>query len=189
VAPEQAVFTVDHLPLDGGSSWGPPPSDSSDISVPTRGWASAAGSIQSRHTGDHTPLDAVWALEPKQRSCHLCFEVGHFLMECHLLGPEAKLAAQTRREAKFADRGCIPKHPQCRPLPEAIAPPAPNHRGMGRHSGRLSLQRLWRRHLWKGLLIPESRWLTSRAPRKTRQETRRDPCSFYFHAKTGNHFK
>jgi hypothetical protein len=67
VAPEQVVFTVDHLPLDGGSSWGPPPSDSSDIYVPTRGWASAAWSIQSRNTGDPTPLDSVWALEPKQR--------------------------------------------------------------------------------------------------------------------------
>jgi hypothetical protein len=114
VAPEQAVFTVDHLPLDAGSSWGPPPSDSSDISVPTRGWASAAGSMQSRHTGDPTPLDAVWALEPKPRSCHLCFEVGHFLMECPLLGPEAKLAAQTRREAKFSGSRL---HPQTSPMP------------------------------------------------------------------------
>jgi hypothetical protein len=46
VAPEQAGFTVDHRLLVGGCSWGPPPSESSDISVPTRGWASAAGSIQ-----------------------------------------------------------------------------------------------------------------------------------------------
>jgi hypothetical protein len=29
-------------------------------------------------------------------------EVGYFLIQCHLIGPEAKLAAQTRREAKFS---------------------------------------------------------------------------------------
>jgi hypothetical protein len=189
VAPEQTGFTLDHLPLDGGSSWRPPPSDSSDISVPTRGWASAAGSIQSHHTGYHTPLDAVWALEPKQRSCHLCFEVGQFLMECPLLGSEAKRTAQTSRAENFSGSRL---HPQTSPVPTSprrYRPASAQPPRYGQHSGRLSLQILWRRLLWKGILIPGSRWLASGAPRKTRRETRRDACSPYFHAKTCNNFK
>jgi hypothetical protein len=35
-------------------------------------------------------------------------------MECPLLGPEAELAAQTRREAKFSGS---PLHPQTSPVP------------------------------------------------------------------------
>jgi hypothetical protein len=36
-------------------------------------------------------------------SCHLCFNASHLLMDCPLLGIEARQAAQSQRELKFRD--------------------------------------------------------------------------------------
>jgi hypothetical protein len=36
-------------------------------------------------------------------SCHLCFNSSHLLMECPLLGIEARQAAKRQRELKFRD--------------------------------------------------------------------------------------
>jgi hypothetical protein len=60
----------------------------SDTSLPTRGWASAAGSVHD---------EAVLAMNERTRSCYLCLRSGQFLMECPLLRPHAKYAAQRQR--------------------------------------------------------------------------------------------
>jgi hypothetical protein len=69
-------------------------SQPSSLSAPTRGWASTTGSVQ---------LDTALAVDARGRSCHLCFDPNHFLMDCPLLGSEAKLAAQQQRDQKFRD--------------------------------------------------------------------------------------
>jgi hypothetical protein len=66
----------------------------SDTYFPTRGWASAAGSVQD---------EAVLAMNERTRSCYLCLRPGHFLMECPLLGSDVKHATQRQREALFRE--------------------------------------------------------------------------------------
>ena len=66
----------------------------SDTSIPTRGWASAAGSVQD---------EAAFALHERNMNCHLCFTPGHFLMDCPLLGNETRQAALRQRETRNRD--------------------------------------------------------------------------------------
>jgi hypothetical protein len=82
----------------------------SEISIPTRGWASAAGSVQE---------DPVCALYERNLNCHLCFTPGHFLMDCPFLGAETKQAAQKHRETRLRET------PALRALPpgDQMAPP------------------------------------------------------------------
>ena len=63
----------------------------SSLSCPTRGWVSAAGSVMD---------DAVMAIDGRARVCHLCFNTGHFLMECPLLGSDVRQAAHRQRYLK-----------------------------------------------------------------------------------------
>jgi hypothetical protein len=82
---------------------------SSDVSFPSRGWASVAVSVQ----GD--PASAVMA---RARGCHVCFRRDHFLMDCPLLQPEVKQAITTQRTQQIQqDRGV---------LPGMVKPPAPS---------------------------------------------------------------
>ena len=68
----------------------------SSISAPTRDWVSAAGSQYSLPI----PKDAVNAVDYRGRSCHLCFNPAHFLMDCPLLGTEIRQMAQQQRDQK-----------------------------------------------------------------------------------------
>jgi hypothetical protein len=78
-----------------------PPSELSSISAPSRGWASVAGSVNSYPSGVQNPMEAVLALDARGRSCHLCLDPNHFLMECPMLGNEVRMAAQAKRDAKY----------------------------------------------------------------------------------------
>jgi hypothetical protein len=82
----------------------------SDTSLPTRGRASAAGSVHE---------EAVSAVNERTRSCYLCFRSGHFLMECTLLGYDAEHAAQWQRVPSSGNhlppRHC-PQRPGRRPV-------------------------------------------------------------------------
>jgi hypothetical protein len=51
----------------------------SDTSFPTRGWASAAGSVHG---------EAGLAMNERTRSCYLCLKPGHLVMEFPLLGSD-----------------------------------------------------------------------------------------------------
>jgi hypothetical protein len=69
----------------------------SDASFPSRGWVSVA---------DPVPAYSAIAALLDSRGCHLCFEKGHFLLDCPLLGAEAKNAAlRVRRGPLNQDRG------------------------------------------------------------------------------------
>jgi hypothetical protein len=68
----------------------------SSISAPTRNWVSAAGSQYS----PPIPKDAVNSVDYRGRSCHLCFNPAHFLMDCPLLGTEIRQMAQQQRDQK-----------------------------------------------------------------------------------------
>jgi hypothetical protein len=67
-------------------------SQPSSLSALTWGWASITGSVQ---------LDTALAVDGRGRSCHLCFDPNHFLMDCPFLGSKARLAAQQQRDQKF----------------------------------------------------------------------------------------
>jgi hypothetical protein len=64
----------------------------SSLSFPTRGWVSAVGSVMDK---------AVMAIDGRCRGCHLCFNTGHFLMECPLLGSDVRQAAHQKRDLKY----------------------------------------------------------------------------------------
>jgi hypothetical protein len=68
----------------------------SSISAPTRDWVSAAGSQYSLPF----PKDTVNAVDYRGRSCHLCFNPDHLLMDCPLLGTEIRQMAQQQRDQK-----------------------------------------------------------------------------------------
>lgn len=82
----------------------------SDTSIPTRGWASAAGSVQD---------ETAFALQERNMNCHLCFTPGHFLMDCPLLGNETKQAAIRQRET------CLRGAPAVRPTPNTLFTASP----------------------------------------------------------------
>jgi hypothetical protein len=136
----------------------------SEISIPTRGWASAAGSVQE---------DPVCALYERNLNCHLCFTPGHFLMDCPFLGAETKQAAQKHREARLRDtpavRAILPGNqmaPPLRPLRGQVVLPGggifavPLSRFIRSSIPRMNLSRLWRKRRNSG--------------RKTKRGTRRD---------------
>jgi hypothetical protein len=92
-----AAVAEDHWDPDGypsrtGSE--SPLSNASSISVPTGGWVSTGGSLLE---------EAAVVAGGKNMSCYLCFNSSHLLMECPLLGIEARQAAQRQRELKFRD--------------------------------------------------------------------------------------
>jgi hypothetical protein len=65
---------------------------STSTSIPTRGWASPGGSVVD---------ETAFAIAGRQPGCHLCFNPGHFLMDCPFLGQDWRMAAQKQRELKF----------------------------------------------------------------------------------------
>jgi hypothetical protein len=83
---EALVAAAEYEQCEGNTSMMSGPS--SDVSFPSRGWASVAASVQ----GD--PASAVMA---RARGCHICFRRDHFLMDCPLLPPEVKQAITTQR--------------------------------------------------------------------------------------------
>jgi hypothetical protein len=82
---------------------------SSDVSFPSRGWASVAASVQ----GD--PASAVMA---RARGFHVCFRRDQFLMDCPLLPPEVKQAITTQRTQQIQQDRVV--------LPARVNPPAPS---------------------------------------------------------------
>jgi hypothetical protein len=60
----------------------------SEVSCPTRGWASMAGSVCE---------DPALAVMSRPPGCHLSFSQDHFVMACPLLEGDAKAAATTTR--------------------------------------------------------------------------------------------
>jgi hypothetical protein len=67
-------------------------SSESEVSIPTRGWPSIAGSVVD---------DATFAITPQRRGCYLCFRTDHFVMDCPFLSPEIKVAIQQQRDAEL----------------------------------------------------------------------------------------
>jgi hypothetical protein len=104
---EALVAAAEYEQCEGNTSMMSGPS--SDVSFPSRGWASVAASVQGY------PDSAVMA---RARGCHVCFRMDHFLMDCPLLPPEVKQAITTQRTQKIQqDRGVIPGR---------VNPPAPS---------------------------------------------------------------
>jgi hypothetical protein len=83
------------------TSFGP-----SAVSIPSRGWTSAAGSRCSAPAG----VDAAYAVEFRPRSCHQCFDPSNFIMDCPLIGNETRKLAQEIRERKLYDTSA-PREP------------------------------------------------------------------------------
>jgi hypothetical protein len=107
---EALVADAEYEPGEGSTSMMSGPS--SDVSFPSRGWASVAASVR----GD--PASAVMA---RTRGCHVCFRRDHFLMDCHLLPPEVKQAITTQRNQQIQqDRGVLPGRVN-RPAPSPSA--------------------------------------------------------------------
>jgi hypothetical protein len=74
----------------------------SEISIPTRGWHSVAGSAVK---------DAAFAIAPQGRSCYLCFRKDHFVMECPFLTPETKELVQQKRNVESHPHPSPPPRP------------------------------------------------------------------------------
>jgi hypothetical protein len=64
--------------------------DTSDISVPTRGWTSAAGSAYE---------EPVMSVTERTRTCFLCFSPDHYILGCPQLTPQKKAMARQKRLA------------------------------------------------------------------------------------------
>jgi hypothetical protein len=64
--------------------------DGSDVSVPTRGWASAAGSAFE---------EPVMAVGDRTRTCYLCFSPDHYILGCPQLTTQQKEMAHQKRLA------------------------------------------------------------------------------------------
>lgn len=79
-----AECATEHSPMglftDGGS----------DVSVPTRGWASVAGSASE---------EPVMAVGERTRTCFLCFSPDHYILGCPQLTPQQKAMAHQKRLA------------------------------------------------------------------------------------------
>jgi hypothetical protein len=67
----------------------------SDVSVPTTGWASAAGSAFE---------EPVMAVGDGTRICYLCFSPDHYILGCPQLTPQQKEMAHQKAIGVFADR-------------------------------------------------------------------------------------
>jgi hypothetical protein len=104
---EALVAAAEYEQCEGNTSMMSGPS--SDVSFPSRGWASVAASVQ----GDHA--SAVMA---KARGCHVCFKRDHFLMDCPLLPLEVKQAITMQRTQQAQQDRVV--------LPGRVNPPAPS---------------------------------------------------------------
>jgi hypothetical protein len=101
---------------------------SSSISAPTRSWVSAPGSTRSAPVPEYPGLQEVNAVDYRSRTCHLCFNPGHFIMECPFLGKEARQLVQENRmratQGKTPRKEGTPKFPaNPEHPPEHRAPP------------------------------------------------------------------
>ena len=67
-------------------------SSESEVSVPTKGWTSIAGSVVD---------DATFAITPQNRGYYMCFRLDHFDMDCPFLSPEIRVAIQQQRDAQL----------------------------------------------------------------------------------------
>jgi hypothetical protein len=81
-------------------------SDPSAVSISSRGWTSVAGSRCTAPVG----VDGANAVDFRPRSCHLCFDPSHFIMDCPLIGNETRKLAQESRESKLQDTS-TPREP------------------------------------------------------------------------------
>jgi hypothetical protein len=114
--PVEAVYATGgtHLPgygrEDSFSEYSP--SELSSIAPPSRGWDSVvnAATPPSEQAMDQL-VEMALALDARGRTCHLCLDPNHFLMDCPLLGVELKLAIQAKREAKYGPRVNRPPPP------------------------------------------------------------------------------
>jgi hypothetical protein len=107
VAPvDYAPLREDHSDISATESATSVPSS---IFVPTWGWMSANESVYE---------EAALALDTRGRSCHLCYNTGHFLMDCPLIGAEAKEAAQKQRDQKIRENPA----PRFTPSPPTTSP-------------------------------------------------------------------
>jgi hypothetical protein len=67
-------------------------------SVPTRGWASPAGSVRVEPVVPHvasSPRSGV----SKPPLCYVCYQLGHYLADCPMLSEETRRLSQRNREA------------------------------------------------------------------------------------------
>jgi hypothetical protein len=95
---EELVAAAEYEQCEGNTSmmFGP----SSDVSFPSRGWASVAASAQG---------DPASGVMERARGCHVCFRRDHLLMDCPLLPPEVRQAITTQRTQQIQqDRGVLP---------------------------------------------------------------------------------
>ena len=104
----------------------------SSISNPSHSWASAVGTTPGR--------DAALAAEYQGRSCHLCFNPNHFLMDCPLLGKDIRQVAQRQRDQQVNEsrKGNFPgsrfpmrpqlthRPPEPRSPPRVVTPVVPD---------------------------------------------------------------
>jgi hypothetical protein len=82
----QALYTADvgyptELSLPAGASSHSPSSELSFISVPSRGWARGTESVNPYDPRVDVSTEAALAVESQGRTCHLCLDPSHFLMD------------------------------------------------------------------------------------------------------------
>jgi hypothetical protein len=124
----QAVYATDvgypaEPSLLGGASSRSPSSELSSMSAPSRGWASVTELENPYHPGVDISMEEAFAVDSRGRTCHLCLDPSHFLMDCPMLGNEVRAAAQAKRDAKY---GTLPNRmqPPTYPYRRAPAPPS-----------------------------------------------------------------
>jgi hypothetical protein len=88
--PEAVIASAEFgaIPFDTGSNNSTP----SSVSIPSRRWSSVAGPPVA---------EPAYAADLRNSSCYLYFDPGYFVLDCPLVGPEARRIAQTQRERKF----------------------------------------------------------------------------------------
>jgi hypothetical protein len=107
---EALVAAAEYEQCEGNSSM--MSGTSSEVSFPSRVWASVAASVQG---------DQASAVMARARGCHVCFRRDHFLMDCPLLPPEVRQAITPQRTQNIQqDRGVLPG----RVNPPSSSPPA-----------------------------------------------------------------
>jgi hypothetical protein len=65
--------------------------------APMRSWVSAPGSTRLAPVSECPQSQEVNAIDYRPRTCHLCFNPGHFNMECPLLRKEARQLVQENK--------------------------------------------------------------------------------------------
>jgi hypothetical protein len=148
----------------------------SSISAPTRSCVSAPGSIRPAPVFEYPRSQEVNAIDHRPRTCHLCFNLGHFIMKCPFLGKEASQLVQENRmratQGKTSRQGGTPKLPAIQEyLPEQRAPirswDPPQFTSAALSSMLYTLS-------WRNRHRNVGRVRMSRSRRKTGRETRRD---------------